>query len=188
VPARFMLGKLLFPFIVPDDRRAVRSLLGDVQRHAVVRTFTVRIEPRHAAQVWVEMRIGGHYDPVENTHRIRWLLRDVTDRIKLEQELSDLHVSVDLRSALSEVNRLIESERNALSSLLARLGAAAAIPNAQVYAGAPNPEPQAPDDRRGDRREVLRHWRAAAPLTSALRGRPGGPGRCPPLLAVRRDP
>ena len=121
VPARFMTGKLLYPFVAAEDRRMVRSLLADLARDAGVQTVTVRIEPRNAEPLWVEMRIGGHYDPVEDTHRIRWLIRDVSERMKLLQELSELHVSVDLLTALSEVNRLIEGEEDALSSLLVRL-------------------------------------------------------------------
>lgn len=121
VPSRYLVGKLIHSFVTPDDRRTVRSRLTALLDSGAPQDLTVRIDPRHGAALWTDIRAASHYDPVAGTTRVRWLIRDITERVKLEQELSELHVSVDLLSALSEVNRLVEGEDDTLSSVLHRL-------------------------------------------------------------------
>lgn len=121
VPARFLAGKLIHSFVAPDHRRAVRAHLAAAAAVGEPQELTVVLEPRDGPPVWVEIRVGGYFDPVADRHRLRWLLRDVSRRMKLERELSELQVSVELLSALAEVNRLVEAEEDTLASVLGRL-------------------------------------------------------------------
>lgn len=121
VPARYLAGKLLHSFVAPDDRPMVRTRLAALTRQGEPDEVTVCIEPRDGPPRWAEIRAESHFDPVAKTTRVLWLIRDVSERMKLQHEIDALHVSVDLLSALSEVNRLVEGEEDAVSAVLARL-------------------------------------------------------------------
>lgn len=121
VPAGFVGGQLIHLFVSPDDRHRLRIALAELADGAPAREILVQLAPRNGPMRWAEMRIGGHHDPVTGTPRVRWLIRDVDERMKLERRLTQLHVSVDLLTALSEVNRLVEDDDDVLASVLWQL-------------------------------------------------------------------
>ncbi len=120
VPAGFVEGQSIHLFVSPDDRQRLCMALAQLADGAPVRQTLVQLTPRNGPMLWAEMRIGGHHDPVTGTPRVRWLIRDVDERMKLERRLTQLHVSVDLLTALSEVNRLVEDD-DMLTSVLRQL-------------------------------------------------------------------
>src|SRR5437899_1179957 len=70
--------------------------------------------------VMVEVRLGGGVTATSDRRQPRRLLRDITDRVKLERQLANLELSVEMLSAASNVTRLVR-EADPLSGVLDRL-------------------------------------------------------------------
>lgn len=121
VPVRFLVGKLMQSFIGASDVRAVRSLLRELSDSDEPRTVEVQLTPRELPLVTVEARMASHFDPnVGGTGetRVRWLLRDITERLKLDRDLRQLHGDVELLAALADLNRLIAAGPHPVQSML----------------------------------------------------------------------
>ena len=121
VPARFLRGKLVQSFVAPADRPAVRGLLARAVEGGGPATVEVELEPRDLPLVEVEVRAGSHFDAAtgpDGEFRVRWLLRDITERRKLDRDLRQLHADVELLEALSEVNRLVAGQPDPLEPML----------------------------------------------------------------------
>ena len=121
VPLRFLIGKLVQSFISPRDVRAVRSALARVCESEESVTCETEVDPRDSPPVAVEMRLASHFDPsIEpaGQRRVRWLLRDITERLKLDREVRQLHADVELLAALAEVNRLTAEHPDPVDPLL----------------------------------------------------------------------
>ena len=122
VPGRFLTGKLIYSFVRGGrDRIALRDQVDATLTHGGPREVTVELTPREGDPVSVEIRIGRHYDTVARKPMLLWLIRDRTERMKLEHELRQLQSYVELLSALSDINRLMDNEGAALDQLLTRL-------------------------------------------------------------------
>ncbi|HET6794817.1 MAG TPA: ANTAR domain-containing protein [Acidimicrobiales bacterium] len=122
VPGRFLHGKLIQSFLpIVRDRVLLRDLMAAVLNHGQAQEATVEMTPRDGESVSVEVRIGRRYDPVAGRPMLLWLVRDRTERMRLEHELRQLQSYVDLLTALSDINRLMDSEGAALDQLLSRL-------------------------------------------------------------------
>src|SRR3712207_5006368 len=138
VRSRFLVGKLLVSFLPASSVREFRALLADLPSREEPVTYDVEVTPRGGDPVPVELRVGAHVDltsPCDGRVRVRWLLRDVTERLKLESELRQLHADVDLLQALADVNRLIESGGDPVEPMLDGLVELAARVAPDVEAG-----------------------------------------------------
>jgi PAS domain S-box-containing protein len=121
VPARFLHGKVVHSFVEPDDRRRLRVALASLtERGTGEETVTVSMVGRDSPALIAEIRIAVHNEP-SGVPRLRWLVRDITDRVKLEQEIGELHASVDLLTALANVSRLVSEGDDRIDALLQRL-------------------------------------------------------------------
>lgn len=121
VRGRFLAGKLLQAFISADDVRAVRGVIERLRRESGPVTLEVEVRPRDLPPVPVELRVASHLDPTVaegGALRMRWLLRDISERLKLDRELRQLHADVELLATLAEVNRLVAGTGNPVDRLL----------------------------------------------------------------------
>jgi PAS domain S-box-containing protein len=117
-PARFLIGRLMVSFIPSDMRGHVRRLLplvSETRVEQVTTTLQGASGPRT-----VEIRLGGTVDETGTKREIRWLLRDVTERQKLEHMVATLELSVELMSGSTSVTRLVK-EADPLTGVLDRL-------------------------------------------------------------------
>lgn len=124
VPIRFLSGKLVQSFLPPDDIRAVRRALTQLREVEAPSSLELAVVPRSLPPVPVEARLASHFDPAigdEGEHRVLWLLRDLSQRVKLDREIRQLHADVDLLAALAEVNHLVAGTEHPVDPMLAGL-------------------------------------------------------------------
>lgn len=138
VPVRFLVGKLVQSFVGASDVRAVRSALTDLRESDEPSTVEADIAPRDMDPVPVEMRLGSTFDPAlgaTGEARVRWLLRDISARLKLDREVRQLHADVELMAALAEVNRLVAASPGSLDPMLQELVTLAVRASGGAHAG-----------------------------------------------------
>ncbi len=136
VPVRFLVNKLFVPFVAEHDRRRVRRLLSAAADGSLTDDeVRVEIVPRAGAPLSVGLKLASDLDPVSETIRVRWLLRDLTERVKAEEQRHALQGDIDLMKAAAEVNRLTEGEDplQAVLEGLMRL-ACSVVPEATISA------------------------------------------------------
>lgn len=136
VPTRVLVGKLLQSFVSRHDVRTVRLAIGRMRDGEGPTTFEVQLQPRDLPPVPVEMRAASTYDPAADSggdYRVRWLVRDITERLKLDQEIRELHADVEMLAALGQVNRLV-SGLDPVEPMLAGLLQLAIRPGVAAYA------------------------------------------------------
>lgn len=111
VPVRFLVNKLMASFVSDEHRRRIRALLtaaavGDVTDGEL----RLEIVPRHGQATPVGVSAAAEVDPRDGELRVLWLLRDLTVRIKEEEERQSLQEEVDLLVALADVARLTDGD------------------------------------------------------------------------------
>src|SRR5579884_291158 len=94
VPGRGLVGKLVQSFVAVEDRRGMRSGISALNAGGDTQEFSVELHPRGGPPRRAEIRVGAHIDPNGDGCRLRWLIRDVTDKVKRERELEQLRASV----------------------------------------------------------------------------------------------
>ena len=110
VRPRFLIGKLVHSFIGEHDRRHVRTTIGRLRESDEPATMEVALLPRGGEPLAAEVRVSASADALTSSPRVRWLFRDVTERLKLDHELQQLHADVDLLSSLADMARLVEDD------------------------------------------------------------------------------
>ena len=136
VPIRVLVGKLLQSFVSRDDVCTVRLAMGRMRDGEGPTTFEVQLQPRDLPPVLVEMRAASHFDLTADSagdYRVRWLVRDITERLKLDREIRELHADVEMLAALGQVNRLV-SGRDPVEPMLAGLLQLAIRPGVAAHA------------------------------------------------------
>jgi PAS domain S-box-containing protein/putative nucleotidyltransferase with HDIG domain len=82
-----LLGLSVFDFIHPDDLPEIRAHIGDLLNVLVLRGVIMRVRRKDGRYVWVETNSRVVPDPETDKLEIHSASRDVTDRVKAEQEL-----------------------------------------------------------------------------------------------------
>jgi PAS domain S-box-containing protein len=109
VPARYLEGKLLVSFVANDDRRAMRDLVRFIASHGdPVEEQYVRLQPRGGEPFVAAVRAASRRSSRHDAGAVRWMIRDITQRIQLEEEVRFLHSEVDLLTSLAQVSQLTE--------------------------------------------------------------------------------
>ena len=110
LPVRQLMGKLLVSFIDPDERRPFRTLLGTGARDGprTEQIFTIRNRDGDEVTVGVVRSAPAH--PGEPLPRVRWLMRDVTERVQLEGRIDELLDEVGLLRSLEELQRFTDAQ------------------------------------------------------------------------------
>lgn len=138
VPVRFLVGKLVQSFVAASDVRPVRSVLTGLRDSDEPSTVEAQIAPRDLPPVPVEMRLRATFDPAlgaTGEARVRWLLRDISARLKLDREVRQLHADVELMAALAEVNRLVAASPGSVDPMLQELVTLAVRASGGAHAG-----------------------------------------------------
>ena len=134
VPARFLEGKLLVSFVADAVRRELRDLLAHLATTSgAVYERYLRLQPREGSPFEAEVHALSGTSPQTHEHEIRWMVRDITQRLRLEEEVRSLHAEVELLTSLARVARLTASPEPP-ESLLDRVGklTAHALPGCEV--------------------------------------------------------
>jgi PAS domain S-box-containing protein len=87
-PAEFLLNKPLPFFIAAKDRREFYSWLARLNvLGEVIQRRQVRLQPRSGREIHADLTTVSIVDQEERSSGLRWLLRDVTERQRLEESL-----------------------------------------------------------------------------------------------------
>lgn len=121
IPGRGLVGKLVQAFVSAEHRRELRSAISALNGGACTQELAVEMHPRSGPPRRTEMRIGGHPGPDGGDFHLRWLIRDVTEKVKIQRELEQLRASVDLLASLSRLDRLYPDDTHTVDAVLARL-------------------------------------------------------------------
>jgi len=110
VPARYMEGKLLVSFVAEAFRHDLRDLLASHGRDGGVSEQYLQVQPRDRQPFTAEVRVASGKEKGQRV--LRWLIRDITQRLGLEDEIRFLHSEVELLATLSSVARLTAEPRS----------------------------------------------------------------------------
>ncbi|MGH9125368.1 MAG: ANTAR domain-containing protein [Acidimicrobiales bacterium] len=124
VPGRGLVGKLVQSFVSAEHRREVRTAISALDAGGEMQDLSIELHPRVGLPRRTEIRIAGHAD-TDGAYSLRWLIRDVTEKIKVQHELEQLRASVDLLASLSRLDRLYPDDQHSVESVLARMVEAA---------------------------------------------------------------
>lgn len=132
VRSRYLEGKLLISFVDEAARRDLRNVLADLADSPLaVEERYLRMRPRDgepfASEVRVVVRDRG------GAAILQWMVRDITQRLRLEEEVRFLHTEVGLLTSLGRVGRLT-SEPLSVEAMLERVVelAGQALPECEV--------------------------------------------------------
>ena len=144
VPSQFLEGKPLVGFADEESRRELRKLLNELQTTATtsakwsstgasVDERYVRLQPRDRPPFVSAIRAVSRPASREAPNLVRWMVRDVTSRLDLEEEIRFLHVEVELLAAVARVARLSPEPRPIDSLLQSVIDlAASALPGCEL--------------------------------------------------------
>ncbi|MHB1134542.1 MAG: PAS domain-containing sensor histidine kinase, partial [Chloroflexota bacterium] len=90
-------GKPLAVFVAPADRRAFRRQLLEVRQAEEPRAVDVHLQPRSGAAVHASLSVVASRDERGAPVGLRWLLRDVTARVRAEEEVRRLNAELEQR-------------------------------------------------------------------------------------------
>jgi PAS domain S-box-containing protein len=106
VSQKFLISKPLVNFILLEERSNFRSKLSQLQKKERLPAWEVRIQPRHADPVDIEVTIAAIRDRAGQLVALRWLLRDITERKQAELERAQLLMRE--QAARKEAGQLLE--------------------------------------------------------------------------------
>ena len=122
VPPKFLAGKALAAFIATEDRSSFRALLTEMGTGTNSHTTAFRLQPREGSQVDAELTYSGSRRREGEPSSVRWLVRDVTERVQMARRIRALNLDLESRVAartadLSEAHHLahdlVEKEQSA---------------------------------------------------------------------------
>lgn len=194
VPLRMLSGRLLVGFVDPEERRVFRRLLQDVVDGIPRDETTLSMLTRDGRSFVGGLTVARRVAPEVDHHQLRWLVRDITLRVKLEEEVELLSDEVEMLSQLSTVQRLVEGPDPLAESLQAivELGHRS-LPGCEVgisLIGREEIERQVGSGPRAQELDELQRQAGAGPCIEALTGRSvvrGRPSEWPVLADADGD-
>ncbi len=132
VAARYLEGKLIVSFVDDSARRDLRDLLAALSPSPLpVQEHYLRMRPRDGEPFVAEVRAVGRVH--NGVVVVRWMVRDITQRLRLEEEIRFLHTEVELLTSLGQVARLTAEPQSVEAMLDGVLELAAqALPECEV--------------------------------------------------------
>lgn len=190
-PVRQMTGKLLVSYVHADQRRAFHRLLTDVMDGTMAGERTLRMHSRSGRQVTAGVSAAHHPSVGAGAAKVRWLIRDITDRVKLQDQIDDLSDEVELLTRLGDVQQVIQTE-NPLAETLQRIVdlAQRTLPGCEIglsLVGRSDMERSITTGRRAEGLEERQRREGEGPSVEALRGTAvvrGRPEEWPALAGV----
>ncbi len=119
VPPRFLPGKTLALFVAEEDRRDFRGALAMLPAGGGVQRWPVRMVRRDGTPFAGEVTVGALFDRDGRVEEVRWQVRDVSDRVHLENELRRLNGSLEVK--VSERTEQLSTANQRLTDALARV-------------------------------------------------------------------
>jgi len=110
IAPRPLTGKLLVTFVDTDDRRVFRRLLARALAGEAVDETQVRLVTRDGRAIDVGITVARQERPSLTSTQLRWLVRDITERLTLQGQVDDLAGEVELLVRAAEVQRLVAGE------------------------------------------------------------------------------
>jgi two-component system phosphate regulon sensor histidine kinase PhoR len=116
-PVGELVEKPLDVVVAAQDRPAFRTFVARVTREPV-EPLVVRVARPDEVDVWAEFHVTAARHPA-GPGELRWVVRDVTDRVQAERDLWDLNA--ELESRVAERTADLDAERAQLEELLRQL-------------------------------------------------------------------
>jgi PAS domain S-box-containing protein len=111
-------GARLDTFFEGEERQLIWSVLGDLAGGVRVDPFEVALAGEPDAPSTIEVHVDAEASSSSEPADVRWMLRDITDRLRLEREVQQLHADVGLLTAFAEVSRLVTHTDDPTETLL----------------------------------------------------------------------
>lgn len=108
VTVRQMPGKLLVSHVHADERGTFRHLLADVVEGAAAGEHIFRMHSRSGRPVVAGVSAARHLVAGAGSVQVRWLIRDITDRAKLQDQVSELSEEVVLLTGLTGIQQVVQ--------------------------------------------------------------------------------
>jgi two-component system phosphate regulon sensor histidine kinase PhoR len=112
----YVESKPITIFVAPADRRSIRTLIARARREPTD-PVVARIKRQDGVLIWGEFHASVVDRP--DDPELRWLVRDVTDRIQAEHRLWELNA--ELESRVAERTAALDAERARLEGLLRQM-------------------------------------------------------------------
>ncbi len=92
VESRYLVNKVLVTFVPEDQRRAFRTLLLNLQTLDRIQEWEITIQRRSGERFEASLTVATVQDQAGNTAWIRWIVRDITERKRIEEQLQDIQL------------------------------------------------------------------------------------------------
>ncbi len=123
VQPRFLLRKPLSNFIPEEGRPIFRQGLLTFRQKDIIPEWELSLRPRNAPPFPAAVMVTTERDSEGNILRLRWLLRDATERKRMAERLTALNESLEaqVRERTAELERAYQRERQAVETLQRQL-------------------------------------------------------------------
>lgn len=92
IDRKYLVGKVLLNFVPEDQRRTFRSLLLHLQTIDRIHEWEIPLLARGGYQFEAAITVGTVRDEESNTTALRWLVRDITTRKQIEEQLHQIQI------------------------------------------------------------------------------------------------
>lgn len=106
-----LINKPLVLFVAEEERRAFRSELNRLSQAGRAQEWVVRLQPRDREPLYAALSVSAVRGPRGEPVTLRWLIRDITERKRAENEVRRLNAELERRvlertAQLDQANRL----------------------------------------------------------------------------------
>jgi PAS domain S-box-containing protein len=115
VPPQHLVGKPLAVYVAQEDRGAFRRGLPRLWIHGRASEWEIRLQPRHRPVLFAALTVAVSGDSGGRPRGLRWLVRDISERKRMEAALHALNADLEERVAqrTAELAAALEGEQQA---------------------------------------------------------------------------
>lgn len=92
VESRYLTNKVLVTFVPEEQRRAFRALLLNLQTIDRIQEWEITFQQRGGERFEASLTVATVHDEKGNTAWIRWIVRDITQRKRIEEQLREIQL------------------------------------------------------------------------------------------------
>ncbi len=121
IPQNLLVGKPVVVFVAQESRKVLSAQLLRLQIGEEMRSVTweMRLQPRRDNLFHAALTVGPVYDTEGNLTSLRWLIRDITQRVQVKKERERLLAQVEQqRQRAQELANTLEQERDILQIIM----------------------------------------------------------------------